>query len=154
MMMNDFLPSVFGENLMDVFSDFDRNFFRGCGNAERALYGRHAPHMMKTDVKETENGYELDVELPGMAKENIRLELNRGCLTITAEKNTVKNDEDKDGRVLRRERYSGTMRRSFYVGEFLTEEDIKAAYTDGVLHISVPKREKVQTPEKKTILIA
>ena len=83
-MMSTYLPTVFGENLMDVFDDFDRNFFRGFGNVDRALYGKHAQNMMKTDVKETEEGYEVDVELPGLKKDDIHLELNNGYLTITA----------------------------------------------------------------------
>ena len=84
--MSTYLPTIFGENLMDVFDDFDRDFFRGFGNIDRALYGKHAQRMMKTDVKETDEGYEVDVELPGFKKDEIQLELNNGYLTITAEK--------------------------------------------------------------------
>lgn len=152
--MSTYLPTIFGENLMDVFDDFDRNFFRGFGNMDRALYGKRAPHMMKTDVKETENGYEVDVELPGFNKDEIHLDLNRGYLIISTEKVLEKKDENEHGRMLRQERYSGTMQRSFYVGEHITEEDVKASYENGVLHLELPKADAVKVPEKKQILIA
>jgi len=150
--MSTFLPAVFGENLMDVFNDFDRDFFRGFGRPEHVLYGKNAPHMMKTDVKETEEGYELDVDLPGFAKEDIHLDLEKGTLTISTQKAVENKAEDKKGRVLRQERYSGVMSRSFYVGENLTEEDIKAKYENGVLHLLIPKKEAVE-PARKTIMI-
>ena len=150
--MSSFLPAVFGENLMDVFNDFDRNFFRGWDRPERVLYGKNASHMMKTDVKETDAGYELDVDLPGFKKEEIKLELENGYLTISTEK-SLENKEEKKGRVLRQERYAGTMSRSFYVGEHVTEEDIKAKYENGVLSLSIPKKEAPKAPEKKTICI-
>ena len=151
--MSNYLPTVFGENLMDVFDDFDRNFFRGFGNVDRALYGKHAQHMMKTDVKETDEGYEVDVDLPGFKKDEIHLELNNGYLTISTEKTLEKDNEDKKGKMLRQERYSGVMQRSFFVGEHMTEEDIKASYESGVLHIIVPKKDAPRAPERKTILI-
>lgn len=151
--MSNYLPTVFGENLMDVFDDFDRNFFRGFGNVDRALYGKHAQHMMKTDVKETDEGYEVDVDLPGFKKDDIHLELNNGYLTISTEKSLEKTNENKKGKMLRQERYSGVMQRSFFVGEHMTEEDIKASYESGVLHIIVPKKDAPKVPERKTILI-
>ena len=135
--MSTYLPTVFGENLMDAFDDFD--LFRGFGNMDRALYGKHAQNVMKTDVKETDDGYEVDVDLPGFKKDEIHLEL--------------KDKENKQGKMLRQERYSGVMQRSFYVGEHLTEEDVKASYESGVLHIKFPKKEALKAPEKKTILI-
>lgn len=151
--MSTYLPTVFGENLMDVFDDFDRNFFRGFGNVDRALYGKHAQNMMKTDVRETDEGYEVDVELPGFKKDEIQLELKNGYLTISTEKTLEKDHENKKGKLLRQERYSGMMQRSFYVGEYLTEEDIRASYESGVLHLIVPKKEAPKVPEKKVILI-
>lgn len=151
--MSTYLPSVFGENLMDMFDDFDRSFFHGFGQPGRTLYGKNAQHMMKTDVKETEDGYELDVDLPGFKKEEIKLELNNGYLTISTEKTLEKNEENKKGKILRQERYAGMMQRSFYVGETLEEEDIKAKYENGVLHLTIPKKEARKAPEKKTILI-
>ncbi len=151
--MSTYLPTVFGENLMDVFDDFDRNFFRGFGNADRALYGKHAQNMMKTDVKETEEGYEVDIDLPGFKKDEIHLELNDGYLTISTEKSLEKDDKNKKGRMLRQERYAGVMQRSFYVGDSITEEDVKASYESGVLHLMIPKKDAPKAPEKKTIQI-
>ena len=150
--MSTYLPTVFGENLMDMFDDFDRDFFRGFGRPEHVLYGKNASRMMKTDVKETDEGYEVDVDLPGFKKDEIKLELNNGYLTISTEKSLEKKDEKK-GKVLRQERYSGTMQRSFYVGDSMTEEDIKAKYENGVLSLTLPKKEAKKVPEKKTILI-
>ena len=152
-MMSNYLPTVFGENLMDVFDDFDRSFFRGFGNIDHTLYGKHAQHMMKTDVKELEDSYEVDVDLPGFKKDEIHLELNNGNLTISTEKTLEKDNEGKKGKMLRQERYSGVMQRSFFVGEHLTEEDIKASYDSGVLHVIIPKKDAPKAPEKKTILI-
>ena len=151
--MSTYLPTVFGENLMDVFDDSDRNFFRGFGNADRALYGKHAQNMMKTDVKETEEGYEVDIDLPGFKKDEIHLELNDGYLTISTEKSLEKEDKNKKGRMLRQERYAGVMQRSFYVGDSITEEDVKASYESGVLHLMIPKKDAPKAPEKKTIQI-
>ena len=151
--MSNYLPTVFGENLMDVFDDFDRNFFRGFGNVDHTLYGKHAQNVMKTDVKETDDGYEVDIDLPGFKKDEIHLELNNGYQTISTEKSLVKDDENKHGKMLRQERYSGVMQRSFYVGEHLTEEDIKASYESGVLHVSIPKKDAPKVPEKKVIRI-
>ena len=151
--MSNYLPTVFGENLMDVFDDFDRSFFRGFGNIDHTLYGKHAQHMMKTDVKETDDSYEVDIDLPGFKKDEIHLELNNGYLTISTEKTLEKDNEGKKGKMLRQERYSGVMQRSFFVGEHLTEEDIKASYDSGVLHVIIPKKDAPKAPEKKTILI-
>ena len=150
-MMSTYLPTVFGENLMDAFDDFD--LFRGFGNVDRALYGKHAQNVMKTDVKETDDGYEVDVDLPGFKKDEIHLELKDGYLAISAEKSLEKDKENKQGKMLRQERYSGVMQRSFYVGGNITEEDIKASYESGVLHVIIPKKEALKAPEKKTILI-
>ena len=152
-MMSTYLPTVFGENLMDVFDDFDRSFFRDVRNVDRALYGKHAQRVMKTDVKETEDGYEVDVDLPGFKKDEIKLELNQGYLVISAEKSMEKTNENKQGKMLRQERYAGVMQRSFYVGDSVTETDVKASYESGVLHIHVPKKETQKLPEKNTILI-
>ena len=148
--MSTYLPTVFGENLMDMFDDFDRDFFRGFSRPEHVLYGKNASRMMKTDVKETDEGYEVDVDLPGFSKDEIKLELNNGYLTISTEKSM--NKENK-GKMLRQERYEGTMQRSFYVGGSITEEDIKAKYENGVLSLLIPKKEAKKEPEKKTILI-
>ena len=151
--MSNYLPSLFGENLMDVFDGFDRDFFHGFWRPEHMLYGKNAQNLMKTDVKETEDGYEVAVDLPGFKKDEIALDLQNGNLTITARKGVEKKEEDKEGKMLRQERYAGTLSRSFYVGDAVTEEDIKARYEDGVLHLTVPKKDARKVPEKKTILI-
>lgn len=151
--MSTYLPTVFGENLLDVFDDFDRDFFRGFGRPEHVLYGKNASRMMKTDVKETDEGYEVDVDLPGFNKDEIKLELNNGYLTISTEKSLNKENKENKGKMLRQERYVGTMQRSFYVGGSITEEDIKAKYENGVLSLTIPKKEVKKVPEKKQILI-
>lgn len=151
--MSSYLPTIFGENLMDVFDGFDRSFFRNFGNMDRALYGKHAQNMMKTDVKETDEGYEVDIDLPGFKKDEIQLELNNGYLTISTQKALEKDEKNKKGRMLRQERYAGVMQRSFYVGEHITEEDVKASYESGVLHLVLPKKDAPRLPEKKTIQI-
>ena len=151
--MSTYLPTLFGENLMDVFNDFDRDFFRGFRMPEHVLYGKNAPHLMKTDVRETETGYEVDMDLPGFKKDEIKLELNNGTLTVSTQKSMEKKDEDKNGKLLRQERYAGSMSRSFYVGEHVTEEDVKARFEDGVLRLSIPKKDAKKVEEKKTILI-
>ncbi len=151
--MSNYLPTVFGENLMDMLDSFDRDFFRGFPRPEHMLYGKNAGRMMKTDVRETDDGYELDIDLPGLNKEDIHLELEKGCLTITTQKSLEKDEEGRKGRMLRQERYVGTMSRSFYVGEHLTEEDIRARYENGVLHLTIPKKEAPNVPEKRTIAI-
>ena len=151
--MSTYLPSVFGENLMDMFDDFDRNFFRGFGRPEHELYGKNVSRLMKTDIRETEDGYEVDMDLPGFRKEEIKLELNNGYLTVSTEKSLEKNQDDKKGRVLRQERYAGSMQRSFYVGSSLTEEDIHAKYENGVLSLKLPRKDARKVPEKKTIAI-
>ncbi len=142
------MPSIFGENLIDDFFDFDHPF--------RDFQRTDMSALMKTDVREHEGGYELDISLPGYKKEDIRAELKDGYLTIQA--STSKNNDEKDektGKYIRRERYSGSCSRSFYVGEDVTQEDIKAKYENGVLSLSVPKKElkKPEVEEKKYIAI-
>ena len=149
-MMSTYLPAVFGENLLDAFDDFDRDFFEGFGRPEHVLYGKNAARMMKTDVKETDGGYEICVDLPGFSREEISAELNNGYLTISTHKSL--NRENK-GKMLRQERYVGTMQRSFYVGDQVTEEDISAKYENGVLTLTLPRKDAVKAPEKKQILI-
>ena len=151
--MSTYLPTVFGENLMDMFDDFDRNFFHGFGNVDRTLYGKHAQNMMKTDVRETEEGYEVDVDLPGFNKDEIHLELNSGYLTISTEKSLEKQGETRNGKLLRQERYSGVMQRSFFVGNAIREEDVKASYENGVLHLMIPKKDAARVPARRTIMI-
>ena len=110
--------------------------------------------IMRTDVKETDSGYELDIDLPGCKKENVKAELKEGCLTISAETNRSDEQKDENGRYIRRERYYGNCSRSFYVGEDITEEDIRAKFEDGILKVSIPKKEaKPVVEESKFIQI-
>ena len=144
------MPSIFGENLFDEFDNWmDASFH----DVDKALSGKHAKNMMKTDVKETEKGYEVDIDLPGFKKDEIQLELNDGYLTISAEKGLDKDEEDEKKHYLRRERYAGSMSRSFYIGEGITEEDIHAKYEYGILKLSIPKEQPKAVPEKHFISI-
>ena len=142
------MPSIFGENLFnDDWMDF------GFPEVDKALYGKHAGNVMKTDVKETDTGYEVDIDLPGFKKDEINAQLDNGYLTISAAKGLDKDEKDKKGKYIRKERYAGAMSRSFYVGEGVTQEDIKAKYEDGILRLSVPKKEAKAVENKKYIAI-
>ena len=145
-----YLPSIFGEDLMDRWMDeFDRDFF----GKKNPLYGHNARNLMKTDIHENEGGFVIDVDLPGLKKEDVELTLENGILTISTGKNLNKEEKDeKTGRVIRQERYSGSMSRSFYVGDNLTEADVSARMENGVLTLTVPKKGP-KLPEKKTIAI-
>ena len=142
------MPSIVGENL---FSDDWMDF--GFPEVDKALYGKHANNVMKTDVKETDTGYEVDIDLPGFKKDEINAQLDNGYLTISAAKGLDKDEKDKKGKYIRKERYAGAMSRSFYVGEGVTQEDIKAKYEDGILRLSVPKKEAKAVENKKYIAI-
>lgn len=153
-------PSIFGENLFDDFFDdlFDFPVFddKAMQKAQKKLYGRHAANMMKTDVQEHDDHYEVDIDLPGFKKDELSLELKDGYLVITAAKGLDKDEkEKKTGKFVRRERYAGSMSRSFYIGEDIKEEDIHAKYESGVLKLNVPKLEEnqPQVEEKKVIAI-
>ena len=142
------MPSIFGENLFnDDWMDF------GFPEVDKALYGKHANNVMKTDVNETDTGYEVDIDLPGFKKDEINAQLDNGYLTISAAKGLDKDEKDKKGKYIRKERYAGAMSRSFYVGEGITQEDIKAKYEDGILRLSVPKKEAKAVENKKYIAI-
>ena len=144
-------PSIFGENLFDDW--FDLPEFRDLDKAEKRLYGRHAERLMRTDVHEHDDHFEVDIDLPGFSKDEIKIELNNGYLQVSAAKGLDKDENSKKGKLIRQERYAGAMERSFYVGDGITEEDIKATFKHGVLSLSIPKKEKEQLPEKKMILI-
>ena len=144
------MPSIFGESLFDDWCD---DFDRQMQHMDRRLYGRNAKREMKTDVREKEDGYEIDMDLPGFKKDQIELNLENGYLTVTANKGFDKDEKDKQGRMIRQERYAGSMQRSFYVGQNMTEEDVKAHFEDGVLHLNLPKKDARKVPEKKTICI-
>ena len=144
------LPSIFGENLLDEWLDFPKMDF---GDVDRKLYGKRAAQVMKTDVHEHENGYELDIDLPGFKKDEIKLTLENGYLSVSAAKGLDEEKKDEKSKLIRRERYSGSMQRSFYVGDAVKQEDVKAKFEDGVLKLSIPKNETEKLPEKQYIAI-
>ena len=143
------LPVLFGENLFDELFD---DAFRPMWDMDRALYGKHARAVMKTDVRETDSGYELDIDLPGFKKDEVKLDLKDGYLTISAAKGLDKDEEDKKGRYIRQERYAGACSRSFYVGD-VEPDQVAAKYEDGILRISMPKEAKKELPKRSTIAI-
>ena len=143
------MPSIFGENLFDddwMDFPFDRDFWGRTNN-------KTTKNLMKTDIREHDAGYELDIDLPGFKKDEIKVELENGYLTISATKAADNDGQDKKGKYIRRERYAGTMQRSFYVGEDVTQEDIKAKFEDGILKLSIPKKEAQAVETKKSIAI-
>lgn len=144
------LPSIFEENLLNDWMDFPRMEFP---DIDKKLYGKNASHIMKTDVHENEDGYELDIDLPGFKKDDIKLSLENGYLFVSANKEHENDEKNEKGKVIRKERYSGSMQRSFYVGDAIEEEDVKAKFEDGVLKLSVPKKDTAKVPEKKYISI-
>ncbi len=138
-----FMPSIFSKDLFDDV--FDSRFFG---------YNSRNNDLMKTDVKETEDGYQLFVDLPGVKKEDLKAELKDGYLTIGATTNQNNDEKDENGKYIRRERYTGTFSRSFYVGENITQEEIKAKFENGTLILFVPKKEQTpQVEQKKYISI-
>ena len=146
------MPSIFGENLFDEFfdDDFPTIPMRSIRNP---LYGKNAKNLMKTDVRETDNTYELDVYLPGFKKDEVQLDLKDGYLTISAAKGLDKDQEDKKGKYIRQERYAGACSRSFFVGEGIEPRDVSAKFEDGILRVSLPKQVKKELPRNSTIAI-
>ena len=149
------MPSIFGENLFDdwfdefPFYDFDKSM----KNTEKKLYGKKAGRIMKTDIKEKKDGYELEIDLPGFTKDEINASIEDGYLTISAAKGLDKDEQDKEGKYIRKERYAGSMSRSFYVGNAITQDDIKAKYESGILRLSVPKKAAEEIESAKRIAI-
>ena len=147
------MPSIFGESLFD---DFFTPFYyddKDEKKAEKKLYGHRAQNLLKTDIKETKEGYELIIDVPGFKKDEINAQLDNGYLTISASKGLDKEEKNKEGKYIRKERYAGAMSRSFYVGDEVTQADIKARYEDGILRLSVPKKEKKAVENNKYIAI-
>ena len=143
------MPSIFGENLFDDdWMDFpvDRDFWGRTNN-------KTTKNLMKTDIREHDAGYELDIDLPGFKKDEIKAELENGYLTISATKGANNDEQDKKGKYIRRERCAGTVQRSFYVGDDVTQEDIKAKFENGILRLSIPKKDAKAVETKKTIAI-
>ena len=146
------MPSIFGENLFDddwMDFPFERDFW----GRKNPLYGKNAKNLMKTDIREHDGGYELDIDLPGFKKDEITIDLDNGYLTISAAKGLDKDGQDKKGKYIRKERYAGAVQRSFYVGDAVTEEDVKAKFEDGILKLSIPKKDAKAVETKKTIAI-
>jgi len=137
------LPSIFSDNIFDDF--FGNDFARSLMDTEKSLYGRHAKNLMKTDVKECKDHYEVSIDLPGFKKDEITVDLKDGYLTVAAAKGLDKDEQSEDEKYIRRERYAGSCQRSFYVGD-VRPEDIKGKFESGVLTVSVPKMQE-QLPE-------
>ena len=144
-------PSIFGENLFDDWFDFPS--FGGLGRVENQLYGDRSGRLMKTDVREKDGQYDMDIDLPGFKKEDIRVELHDGYLQVSAVKGLNEEEKDEKGKLIRQERYSGSMQRSFYVGDSIKQEDVKAKFEQGVLKLSFPKEGEKKLPEKQPIMI-
>lgn len=144
-------PSIFEENFIDDLFGFPE--MKEFDNLEKKLYGRRANRMMRTDVREKDEDYEVVVDLPGFKKEDITVELKDGYLTISAAKGFDKDENNKKGKLLRQERYAGSMTRSFYVGENIQHDDISATYRHGVLTLTLPKKAMEKIPEKNLIAI-
>ena len=140
------MPSIFGEDLLNDWMDFS------FPDIDKKLYGKRANQIMKTDVKETDTGYEVDIDLPGFKKEDVKAELHDGYLNISAKKSNDNDEKDNDGNIIRRERYSGSCSRSFYVGDDIKQEDIKASYNNGELIITLPKEAPKQVETKSNFI--
>ena len=147
------LPVLFGENLFDDF--FDDSFERELRAMNRnPLYGKHGRNLMKTDVRENGDNYELAIDLPGFDKDEIQVDLKDGTLTVSASKGLDKDEKDKKtGKYIRRERYAGSMMRSFYVGDEIKQEDIHAKFENGILQLSIPKKEAKAIAQNNYIAI-
>ena len=144
------MPSIFNDNLFDDFFDFPFYDDKADRKIQRKLYGHHAGNLMKTDIKEKKDGYELEIDLPGFKKDEVTAELNDGYLTVSAAKGLDQDEQEKEtGKYIRRERYTGSCSRSFYVGDAVTEEDITAKFENGTLKMLVPKKEEQKAVENK-----
>ncbi|MDO4165923.1 MAG: Hsp20/alpha crystallin family protein [Eubacteriales bacterium] len=141
------VPSIFGENLFDDWMDFSFPHF------DKALYRKSSQDAMKTDVKETPEGYEMDIDLPGYQKEEVQAKLENGYLTIQASKSENQDEKDSEGKYIRRERYVGSVSRSFYLGEGVQKENIKAKFENGILKLTIPKNDPEMIQASKCIAI-
>ena len=146
------MPAIFGENLFDEFFHDDFPMFPVMG-ARDPLYGKHAKNLMKTDVRETDSTYELDIDLPGFKKDEITVDLRNGYLSISAAKGLDRDQKDKEGKYIRQERYAGACSRSFYVGENVEPRDVTAKFEDGILKLSLPKHAQKELPKNPVIAI-
>ena len=145
------MSGLFGEDLFDDFWGFPTHEL---ANIDKRLYGKNARNLMRTDVHETDTDYEMDVDLPGFKKDQINVKLEDGYMTISASKDHDNEKKDRQGKIIRQERYSGSMQRSFYVGDAVKVEDVKAKFEDGVLRLCIPKKElQALPPANNTIAI-
>ena len=148
------MPSIFGNDMFgDFFTDpwFDEKEFK---DMQKKLYGHRAKNVMSTDVKEVENGYELEMDLPGFKKDEIKASVENGYLTISAARGLDEDEKDKkSGKYIRRERYAGACERSFYVGEGISQDDIKASFQHGILKLGLTKEPEKSVEEKKYVAI-
>ncbi len=144
-------PSIFEENFIDDLFGFPE--MKELSNMEKKLYGRRANRMMKTDIRENDENYEVSIDLPGFKKDEITVELKDGYVTITAAKGLDKDENNKKGKLIRQERYAGSMTRSFFIGENVQKEDIEATYRHGVLQLTIPKKAMENKTEKNLIAI-
>ena len=147
--MSAMLPRLFDDSVFVVFDPF-ADFGRG----HNRVFGKHASHLMKTDIRETDSSYKFSIDLPGFKKEDVSAELKDGYLTVTAVKSHQDEEKNEEGKLIRQERYSGSCSRTFYVGESVDEKDCKAGFEDGILTIEVPKQPEHQEPAKRMITIA
>ena len=148
-----FYPKLFHDDFFDDFMGFAFPRMRPAEDVDSKLYAKHVPGLMKTDIRDKDGNYELDIDLPGFKKDEITLTLDNGYLVVGACKSMNEEEKDDSGKLLRKERYSGAMQRSFYVGEGIDENDVRAKFEDGVLSLVFPKEKEPELPEKKTIMI-
>ncbi len=146
------MPAIFRENLFDDFFNDDFPTFPVLSGRD-PLYGKHAKNLMKTDVRETENSYELDIDLPGFKKDEINVELKDGYLSISASKGLDKEQKNNEGKYIRQERYVGSCSRSFYVGDNMDAKDVSAKFEDGILKLSLSKPAPKELPKPSSIMI-
>ena len=145
------LPSIFNDNLFDEFFDDDFMRFPVWGD-RNPLYGKHGKNLMKTDVREMDNTYEVDIDLPGFKKDEIKVDLKDGYLTVSAAKSLDRDQQNQEGKYIRQERYAGACSRSFYVGD-VKPDQVSAKYEDGILKLTLPRQVKRELPGKSTIAI-
>ena len=148
-----FAPKVFTDNLFDDWFDGFDLMDRQMNQMNRKLYGKHASREMLMDVKDNGDHYNVEIDLPGFKKEDITIELNDGFMTVSASKGLNEEDKNRSGKIVRQERYSGMMSRSFYVGEDISSEEVHAKFDNGVLTLQIPKKEQEKIAHKNTVMI-
>lgn len=151
-----YMPTIFNDTFFDDFFDFSKPAIPARGDFKHLKHGPRynsiTTNVMKTDFRETNDAYELSIDLPGYKKDDVQAELKDGMMTITATKNETENEGNEGDRYIRRERFFGSCSRSFYVGDLVTESDIKARFEDGVLYVTVPKKEPEPVIEEKKLI--